>query len=626
MAESQNGDAPSPAIEEHPDDLLRLPSQSLVNQYRIAGDPLGSGGFAAVYPARSVLPGAPGDSLDRALKIMLPRELLDVALRKHYDETRQRFYREYEVSQLVQHRGIIKVYGLEEILTFNRPTPVDLYASFTPGPRPVQPTPPNIAGLPMLVQERLRGETLGKRIERGCMPWREAVQLVHDVCGALSYAHSHEVVHRDIKPENIYLLDDRPAYRGLEADWCYFRLLDFGIAKPKRAPKLTAVGLTLGTPNYFSREQVRGEEVDQRTDVYALGVVLYYTIFGRYPIDFPQDENPAAFINAILAGEYRDCRQWGIEVPDQLDVILRKATELYAVDRYQSAPDFRDALADMLNAPITRLEHEKTKRAPAAAQLLAMTNAETQSTGDAAPAAKEPEEGAPVTPAPPMPSEKPRPRTLLMEQGAALAVVEREESAPTPIEPEESRPRAVEPPARRRGALAALAVAAIAGGAIVAWRAVGAHRAGPSSSPPAPMVAAPISPPPAAPALAPPSSPAPAAAAPNSPPGGIELLNHNSQPAPQPPAPRPPAAPPAAPAPAPSRGYIAVWAYPWATVSLDGKEQGPTPQRKITTRPGSHVVELVAQDGQKRTRRVNVEPGKTATVRVNFTKPEEGSR
>jgi PEGA domain len=84
--------------------------------------------------------------------------------------------------------------------------------------------------------------------------------------------------------------------------------------------------------------------------------------------------------------------------------------------------------------------------------------------------------------------------------------------------------------------------------------------------------------------------------------------------------------PPSAPAPTPSRGYIAVWSYPWAKVTLDGKEQGPTPQRKITTRPGSHVVELVAQDGQKRTRRVNVEPGKTATVRVNFTKPEEGSR
>jgi len=198
---------------------------------------LGRGGMGAVFLARDL-------KLDRPVAIkVLPPEL---AIRP---ELRERFLRETRTAAAFSHPNIVAVHSVEEL-----------------------------GSLLFFVMSYVEGETLAQRVRRqGPLPAPDATRLLQEVAWALSYAHARGVVHRDVKPDNILI--ERATGRAL--------VMDFGIARSVAASGLTQVGETVGTPHFMSPEQVAGDAVDGRSDLYSLGVVGYFAVTGRLPFDAP---------------------------------------------------------------------------------------------------------------------------------------------------------------------------------------------------------------------------------------------------------------------------------------------------------------------------------------------------
>src|SRR6185295_8444177 len=145
-------------------------------------------------------------------------------------------------------------------------------------------------GRSYFAMEWLQGESLGQRLARGRLSSREAIVVLSVLCRALEAAHTAGVIHRDLKPDNVFLANDDEGWR--------VKLLDFGIAKLSNATTSagpTATGVAVGTPLYMAPEQARGEPVDGRTDVYALGLVAYAAVCGE---SLFQDEGSAVEILA----------------------------------------------------------------------------------------------------------------------------------------------------------------------------------------------------------------------------------------------------------------------------------------------------------------------------------------
>src|SRR5262245_27789209 len=136
-------------------------------------------------------------------------------------------------------------------------------------------------GRQYFVMEFLEGETLAARLARGPLPVSEMRRLLVQTCEALSAAHAEQIVHRDLKPENLWIATPKHGQP-------YIKILDFGIAKlieDRDASVATEAGIALGTPYYMSPEQCRGEAVDHRSDVYAMGILLYFVWSGRLPFE-----------------------------------------------------------------------------------------------------------------------------------------------------------------------------------------------------------------------------------------------------------------------------------------------------------------------------------------------------
>ena len=171
--------------------------------------------------------------------------------------------------------------------------------------------------------EFVRGESLRRPLERGPLPWREAARVASEVLSALSYAHGRGVVHRDLKPENVLLSADGRV-----------RLVDFGLARIVRGEaavdtaRLTRTNVLLGTYEYMAPEQRTGSaDVDERADLYAVGVILYETLTGALPIgrfDAPSELRPGC--------------------PPALDAVVHEALASKPADRFPSAVAFREAL------------------------------------------------------------------------------------------------------------------------------------------------------------------------------------------------------------------------------------------------------------------------------------------
>ena len=182
-----------------------------------------------------------------------------------------------------------------------------------------------------IVMELVRGQTLRQYLDTvGPLPSDEAIDIGAEVADALEAAHQSGLVHRDIKPANILLCQDHRVM-----------VTDFGIAKVRDDTDRTTTGTMLGTVKYLAPEQVEGEPVDGRTDVYALGVVLYESICGRVPF---QSDSQAATALARLHSTPARPRQIRPSVPRALDEVIMRSIERQPLSRYQSAASLRAAL------------------------------------------------------------------------------------------------------------------------------------------------------------------------------------------------------------------------------------------------------------------------------------------
>ncbi len=189
-----------------------------------------------------------------------------------------------------------------------------------------------------LVMPFYRGKTLKAKIVRGPLPLDEAVTLAEQLAEGLSAAHEEGIVHRDIKPANI--LVSPGVGEGMPGG---VKLLDFGIAKVPW-DDLTRTGVTLGTVAYMSPEQVRGEPVDGRTDLWSLGVVLYEMLTAVKPFG---GDRPEVMLHAILGSDPKPLRSLRLDVPEHLEKIVQRLLRKDANERYQSALELWTELREL---------------------------------------------------------------------------------------------------------------------------------------------------------------------------------------------------------------------------------------------------------------------------------------
>ena len=260
-----------------------------LGQYRILEE-LGRGGMGTVYLGEDT-------QLHRRVAIKV------ISGAAHQDAAaRVRFLQEARAASALDHPNICAIYQIGE----------------------------TDEGAPFLVMAHYDGETLDQRIGAGPMRVSEAVAIAAQVADGLGHAHARGVVHRDIKPSNV-----------LRTREGVVKILDFGLAKVVGADSMTVTGVSIGTPAYMSPEQVRAEPVDARSDVWAVGVLLYALLAGRSPFE---GENLAAVTYAILEGTPRPLKDIFPRVPDGLQAIVDRCLAKAPKDRY---PDARALAADL---------------------------------------------------------------------------------------------------------------------------------------------------------------------------------------------------------------------------------------------------------------------------------------
>jgi len=251
-----------------------------ISHYRII-EKIGEGGMGVVYKAHDM-------RLDRSVALkFLPADLTRDA------EARQRFIHEAKAASALQHPNICTIHDIDETAD-NR-----LF----------------------IVMDCYEGETLKQKIGRGPLTLEETIDIATQVAQGLAKAHESGIIHRDIKPGNIMIGKDGIA-----------RIVDFGLAKLAGQTVLTKTGRTLGTVAYMSPEQARGEQVDQRTDIWSLGVVLYEMITGWLP--FPGDYEQA-IVYRIVNEEPEPITSVQRNVPAGLERIVERALAKSAAKRYQ---------------------------------------------------------------------------------------------------------------------------------------------------------------------------------------------------------------------------------------------------------------------------------------------------
>lgn len=265
---------------------------ALSGQYAVERE-LGRGGNGIVYLARDL-------KLDRPIAIKtLPAHLASDPV------IRERFLREARTAGSLSHPNIVPIHRADEL-----------------------------GGFVFFVMGFVEGESLAQRVKTlGPLAPGQLICILQDVAAALAYAHRRGIVHRDIKAENILL--DRRSDRAM--------VTDFGIARLAESTPLTQTGTVMGTVFYMSPEQVVGEAVDGRSDLYSLGVLAFYALTGRFPFE---SETPSAVLVAHVTKSPPSMRDAGPRVPYVLADIVDRLLLKNADDRFASA----DALLDALEA------------------------------------------------------------------------------------------------------------------------------------------------------------------------------------------------------------------------------------------------------------------------------------
>ncbi|MGY1836744.1 Stk1 family PASTA domain-containing Ser/Thr kinase [Blastococcus sp. SYSU DS0510] len=269
--------------------------QVLGERYEIGGV-LGRGGMAEVHHGRDL-------RLGREVAVKVLRH--DLARDPSFQV---RFRREAQASASLNHPAIVAVYDTGEDRTPSGATPY-------------------------IVMEYVEGETLRDVLRReGRLPIERAMSLAADICGALDFSHRNGIVHRDVKPGNVMITPQGTV-----------KVMDFGIARAvsDSAATMTSTAAVIGTAQYLSPEQARGEGVDARSDVYSLGCLLYELVTGAPPFT---GDSPVSVAYQHVREDPRLPSSINPDVPPELDAILLKAMSKNPANRYQSAADMRNDL------------------------------------------------------------------------------------------------------------------------------------------------------------------------------------------------------------------------------------------------------------------------------------------
>lgn len=297
----------------HPDNPQRVlakseqQKQNVANQLSFLGERyrditmLGSGGMGKLYRAFDSVLNKPV-----AIKVLSSRQPDNKMV--------LRFQQEAKMASRLQHTNIVNV------LDFGAGSEQELY----------------------LIMDLVEGETLQDFIEKeGPLPLACAVPLIAQMCDALTHAHNKGVVHRDIKPSNIMIAGDKQTGLSL-------RIVDFGLAiLQSRDVRITQTGDTIGTPLYISPEQIKGEEIDFRADIYSLGCVIFTMLSGHPPY---RGEKALDTFQKHLNAQIPSLAESGVEVEnlEELDSILERLLAKVPADRYQNLGELKEELAAFL--------------------------------------------------------------------------------------------------------------------------------------------------------------------------------------------------------------------------------------------------------------------------------------
>lgn len=258
-----------------------------IGKYEVS-EQIGVGGFGAVYRGRDPF---------------IKRTVAIKTCQVNDEEIKHRFFREAELAGNLHHRHITTIYdfGVEN-------------------------------GIPYIVQEFLTGEDLDKKIKRGePIPVARKIEILMAIADGLGYAHNASIVHRDVKPANVRVLDDGTV-----------KVMDFGIAKSLESESnLTQTGITLGTSAYLAPEQIRGEPIDRRTDIFALGVLAYELLTYRKPF---RGEHLSTVLYKILNDTPEPIDTLVQDVPPSLIAAVNCAMAKTPDERYPTMEAFRKDL------------------------------------------------------------------------------------------------------------------------------------------------------------------------------------------------------------------------------------------------------------------------------------------
>jgi serine/threonine-protein kinase len=280
------------------------------------GEVLGYGGMSEVH---------------RGLDTRLGRDVAVKVLRADLARDPQfqmRFRREAQNAASLNHPAIVSVYDTGEV-----------QGEFGP--------------LPYIVMEFVDGQTLREIVKtQGPMSQRQVIEVMADVCAALDFSHRHNIIHRDVKPANIMINTGGAV-----------KVMDFGIARALgEGQNVTQTAAVIGTAQYLSPEQARGEAVDARSDVYAAGCVLFELLTGEPPFT---GDTPVAVAYQHVREEPRRPSELNPTIPSELDAVVLKALSKNPLNRYQSAAEMRSDLVRVRNgqapmAPLVMSDDERT--------------------------------------------------------------------------------------------------------------------------------------------------------------------------------------------------------------------------------------------------------------------------